>query len=45
MSAGYLGEIAEHPAILDRLGQGFDVTWGKALQRFAPICRLRALAA
>ena len=33
MSDAYLAEIAEQPAILDRLGQVFDATWGAALAR------------
>ena len=31
MSDAYLAEIAEQPGILDRLGAGFDATWGSAL--------------
>jgi len=31
MSDAYLAEIAEQPGILDRLGAGFDATWGGAL--------------
>ncbi|TGN57474.1 SIS domain-containing protein [Paracoccus liaowanqingii] len=31
MSDAYLAEIAEQPGILDRLGQVFGATWGKAL--------------
>lgn len=33
MSVAYLAEIAEQPAILDRLGTGFDATWGAALRQ------------
>ncbi|NEY91741.1 SIS domain-containing protein [Tabrizicola oligotrophica] len=36
MSEAYLAEIAEQPGILDRLGAGFDASWG------APLAKVRA---